>query len=190
MKNNIKIKQQNTMANIHLNDKTFKPHISGSDILKQVERVSLEIAKDYEDKNPIFIVVLNGAFMFASDLMKAYPYNCEVSFVKLASYEGTTSVEKVKQLIGLNHSIEGRDIVIIEDIVDTGITMSDLLADLKERKPASIKIATLFFKPKAFQKDYDVHYIGFEIGNEFIVGYGLDYDQLGRNLKDIYIITQ
>ena len=178
------------MANIHLNDKTFKLHISGSDILKQVERVSLEIAKDYEDKNPIFIVVLNGAFMFASDLMKAYPYNCEVSFVKLASYEGTTSVEKVKQLIGLNHSIEGRDIVIIEDIVDTGITMSDLLSDLQERKPASIKIATLFFKPKAFQKDYDVHYIGFEIGNEFIVGYGLDYDQLGRNLKDIYIITQ
>ncbi len=177
------------MAIIQLYDKSFEPHIPGADILKQVERVSLEIAEDYKDKNPIFIVVLNGAFMFASDLMKAYPYNCEVSFVKLASYDGTASSEKVKQLIGLNHSIEGRDIVIVEDIVDTGITMSDLLADLEERKPASIKIATLFFKPKAFQKDYDVHYIGFEIGNEFIVGYGLDYDQLGRNLKDIYIIT-
>ena len=177
------------MANIHLNDKIFKPHIPSEDILAQVERVSQEIAKDYKDKNPIFIVVLNGAFMFASDLMKAYPYNCEVSFVKLASYQGTESLEKVKELIGLNHSIEGRDIVIIEDIVDTGITMSDLLSDLKERKPASIKIATLFFKPKAFQKDYKVHYIGFEIANEFIVGYGLDYDQLGRNLKDIYIIT-
>ena len=177
------------MANIRLNDKVFKPHISGDDILVQVERVSQEIAKDYKGRNPIFIVVLNGAFMFASDLMKAYPYNCEISFVKLASYEGTKSLEKVKELIGLNHSIEGRDIVIIEDIVDTGITMSDLLADLKERKPASIKIATLFFKPKAFQKDYKVHYVGFEIGNEFIVGYGLDYDQLGRNLKDIYIIT-
>jgi len=177
------------MAIIQLYDKSFEPHISGTDILKQVERVSLEIAEDYKDKNPIFIVVLNGAFMFASDLMKAYPFNCEVSFVKLASYDGTASSEKVKQLIGLNHSIEGRDIVIVEDIVDTGITMSDLLADLEERKPASIKIATLFFKPKAFQKDYDVHYIGFEIGNEFIVGYGLDYDQLGRNLKDIYIIT-
>ncbi|RLD45283.1 MAG: hypoxanthine phosphoribosyltransferase [Bacteroidetes bacterium] len=177
------------MQTIQLKDKKFKTHISSEEILKQVSRVALEIAKDYKERNPIFLVVLNGAFMFASDLMKSYPYFCEVSFVKLASYEGTESSEKVKQLIGLNHSIDGRDIVIIEDIVDTGITMSDLLSDLDERKPASIRIATLFFKPESFQKDYKVDYIGFEIANDFIVGYGLDYDQLGRNLKDIYIIT-
>jgi len=178
------------MNTIQLKDKKFKTHISSDSILKEVNRVSQEIAIKYKDRNPIFIVVLNGAFMFASDLMKAYPYNCEVSFVKLASYEGTASSEKVKQLIGLNRSIEGRDIVIIEDIVDTGITMSDLLADLEERKPSSIKIATLFFKPASFQKDFKVDFIGFEIANDFIVGYGLDYDQLGRNLKDIYIITE
>ncbi len=178
------------MNTIQLKDKKFKTHISSDNILKVVNRVSQEIAIKYKGRNPIFIVVLNGAFMFASDLMKAYPYNCEVSFVKLASYEGTASSEKVKQLIGLNHSIEGRDIVIIEDIVDTGITMSDLLADLEERKPSSIKIATLFYKPASFQKDFKVDFIGFEIANDFIVGYGLDYDQLGRNLKDIYIITE
>ncbi len=178
------------MAMVTLKDKSFKPHIPGKDILKEVDRMANEIAKDYKGKNPIFLVVLNGAFMFASDLMKAYPFNCEISFVKLASYDGTTSTEKVKELIGLNHSIEGKDIVIIEDIVDTGITMNDMLEDLAKRSPASIKIATLFFKPKAFQKDFAVDYVGFNIGNEFIVGYGLDYDQLGRNLQDIYIITE
>ena len=178
------------MSVIRLKDKKFKPHILSEDIIAQANRVANEIANDYEGKNPLFIAVLNGAFMFASDLLKAYPHNCEISFVKLSSYQGTQSTEKVKEIIGLNQSIDGRDVIIIEDIVDTGITMQNLILDLDKMKPSSVKIATLFFKPEAFQKDFKIDYIGFNIGNDFIVGYGLDYDQLGRNLKDIYIISE
>lgn len=127
--------------------------------------------------------------MFASDLLKAITMNCEINFVKLSSYHGTQSTGKVKEIIGLNQDIKGRDIIVVEDIVDTGVTMENLLADLQTMKPNSISIATLLFKPASFTKDYKVHYTGFEIPNDFIVGYGLDYDQLGRNLSDIYIIT-
>lgn len=177
------------MQTIQLKDKRFRPHIVSEDIIKQVKRVAKEIEKEYKDKLPLFVVVLNGAFMFASDLMKAIDLDCEITFVKLSSYQGTHSTEKVKEIIGLNNDVSNRDIIIVEDIVDTGITMENLLLDFAKLKPSSVKIATLFFKPGSFQKDFNVDYVGFEIANDFIVGYGLDYDQLGRNLKDIYIIT-
>lgn len=177
------------MKTIQLHDKRFKINIPSEEIQRQVRRIAKEIEKDFESTTPLFIVVLNGAFMFASDLLKAITMNCEISFVKLSSYHGTQSTEKVKEIIGLNQEIKGRDIIVVEDIVDTGITMENLLADLYTMKPKSISIATLLFKPASFRKDYKVHYTGFEIPNDFIVGYGLDYNQLGRNLSDIYIIT-
>ncbi len=178
------------MKTIQLKDKTFRINFTSEEILKQVNRVASEIDRDYADKTPLIIVVLNGAFMFASDLMKAMDINCEISFVKLSSYEGTQSTEKVKEIIGLNQNIEGREIIIVEDIVDTGITMENLLADLHKMKPNSIRVATLLYKPESFRKDFKIDYIGLSIPNDFIVGYGLDYDQLGRNLSDIYIITE
>ena len=178
------------METIQLKDKTFRINFTSEEILKQVNRVASEIDRDYADKTPLIIVVLNGAFMFASDLMKAMDINCEISFVKLSSYEGTQSTEKVKEIIGLNQNIEGREIIIVEDIVDTGITMENLLADLHKMKPNSIRVATLLFKPESFRKDFKIDYIVLSIPNDFIVGYGLDYDQLGRNLSDIYIITE
>jgi hypoxanthine phosphoribosyltransferase len=177
------------MKTIQLHDKKFKINIPSEEILKQVNRVAKKIDEDFKGKTPLFVVVLNGAFMFASDLFKAISIDCEISFVKLSSYHGTQSTEKVKEIIGLNQDIKGRDIIVVEDIVDTGITMENLLADLNTMKPNSISIATLLFKPESFRKDYKVHYTGFEIPNDFIVGYGLDYNQLGRNLSDIYIIT-
>jgi hypoxanthine phosphoribosyltransferase len=178
------------MESIQLKDKKFKINIPAAQIQQQVKRVANEINGDYQGKTPLFIVVLNGAFMFASDLMKTISVDCEITFVKLSSYEGTRSTEKVKQIIGLEQNIEGRDIIVVEDIVDTGITMENLIADLTKMKPASIRISSLLFKPGSFRKDFKVDYIGFEIPNDFIVGYGLDYDELGRNLADIYIITE
>lgn len=178
------------MKTIQLKDKRFKINIPSEEILRQVGRVAEEIERDFEGRTPLFVIVLNGAFMFASDLLKAITMNCEINFVKLSSYHGTQSTGKVKEIIGLNQDIKGRDIIIVEDIVDTGVTMENLLADLQTMKPNSISIATLLFKPASFKKDYKVHYTGFEIPNDFIVGYGLDYDQLGRNLSDIYIITE
>lgn len=178
------------MKTIQLKDKKFRTNIPSEEILKQVNRVAKEISQDYKSKSPLFIVVLNGAFMFASDMMKALDIDCEVSFVKLSSYQGTKSTEKVKEIIGLNQSIDGREIIIVEDIVDTGITMENLLEDLGKMKPKSIRIASLLYKPNSFQKDFKIDYVGFEIPDDFIVGYGLDYDQLGRNLSDIYIITE
>jgi len=176
------------MKEIQLKDKRFAIEISGEDILKQVRRVANEINKDLDGKKPLFLVVLNGAFMFASDLMKNIAIDCEISFVKLSSYQGTQSTEKVKELIGLNENLKGRTVVIVEDIVDTGITMEGIIADLQKKGVAETRIATLLFKPQAFQKSYKVDYIGMEIPNDFIVGYGLDYDGLGRNFEDIYKI--
>jgi len=178
------------MQEIQLKDKRFAIDISGADILKQVKRVANEINRDLDGKQPLFLVVLNGAFMFASDLMKNINIDCEISFVKLASYQGTTSTEKVKELIGLNEDLKGRTVVVVEDIVDTGITMEGIISDLHKRGVAETHIATLLYKPQAFQKDYKVDYIGMEIPNDFIVGYGLDYDGLGRNFQDIYKIIE
>lgn len=175
---------------VKLHDKTFRVMIPAEKIDQAVTAVADRINNDYADKDtPLFVGVLNGSFMFLSDLIKKIEFNSELSFVKLSSYEGTSSTGKVKSLLGLNGSIEGRHVIIVEDIVDTGESIAHMIADLESRKPASIEVCTLFFKPASYSKPYPIRYRALEIGNEFIVGYGLDYDQLGRNLKDVYVVT-
>lgn len=173
---------------VTLGDKVFVPYLSGEKISHAVGLVAEKINADYKGKNPLFLVVLNGAFLFAADLLRSIDLDCEVSFVKFSSYQGTHSTGKVKELIGLNESLVGRDVIIVEDIVDTGTTIVQMLADLADRQTASVRVATLLFKPEAYKKDIVIDYIGLEIPNAFIVGYGLDYDGLGRNLKEIYVI--
>ncbi len=171
---------------MHINNREFQPFISSDEIMERVELIGNQISKDYHDKNPLFVAVLNGAFMFASDLMKCVNIRSEISFVKLASYESMESSGNIQKMIGLKENIEGRHIVVIEDIVDSGNTMAFFVKALSKSHPASIEIATLLFKPQALKNHLDLKYIGFEIPTKFVVGYGLDYDGYGRNLKDIY----
>ena len=171
-------------------DKEFGLYIPQEKIKANIQAVADQINRDMNGMNPLFLVVLNGAFMFASELFKRLTIPCEISFVKLTSYSGTKSTNVIRELIGLDHSIEGRHVVIVEDIVDTGHTMKYTIKQLKDLKAADVRIASLFFKPENFQYDYPINYIGMEIGNDFIVGYGLDYDQQGRNLPDIYKIIE
>jgi hypoxanthine phosphoribosyltransferase len=177
---------------IKLHDRTFRVLIPAADLDAAIDRIATRLNSDYAaraDVNPpLFLGVLNGAFMFVAELLKRIEFHCEISFVKLASYEGTGSTGKVSELIGLKNNVEGRDVIILEDIVDTGESMEHLLRSLSGHEPASVEIATLFFKPKAFTRNFDVKYRALEIGNEFIVGFGLDYDELGRNFKDIYVV--
>ena len=173
------------MDTIRIKDKTFAVSIKEEDILKEVERVADAINRDLAGKNPLFLCVLNGSFMFASDLMKRISIPCEISFVKLASYQGVSSTGVIKEVIGLNEDISGRTVVIVEDIVDTGLTMQRLLETLGTRNPAEIHIATLLVKPDKLQVELDIEYAAMQIPNDFIVGYGLDYDGFGRNYKDI-----
>lgn len=176
---------------VTLNDRTFEVMIPAQEIDHAVERVAEQINRDYADKEvPLFIGVLNGSFMFMSDLMKKISFNCELSFVKVASYEGTESSGKVKSLIGLNRDLSGRHVVIVEDIVDTGRSIAHMVKELEALNPASVEVCTLFFKPNSYCEKYPIRYRAMEIGNEFIVGYGLDYDQLGRNLEDVYVVTK
>lgn len=171
---------------IQLHDKTFVPFISEKSITAAVKKLAEEIANDHIGETPLFIGVLNGAFMVVSDLMRAYPGNCEVSFVKMASYKGTSTTGKVNELLGINESLEGRTVVLVEDIVDTGNTLEVLQDIFSKQHVKSLKTATLFFKPEAYKKNLKIDYIGIEIPNKFIVGYGLDYDGLGRNLSQVY----
>lgn len=173
---------------VQLHDKVFVPYLQESKIAEAVKAVAAKINADYRGKNPLFLVVLNGAFLFAADLLRGIDVDCEVSFVKFSSYEGTSSTGKIKELIGLNENLEGRDVIIVEDIVDTGTTIVQMMEDLAKRKTSSVRIASLLFKPEAYKKDIKIDYVGMEIPNAFIVGYGLDYDGRGRNLKDIYVI--
>ena len=175
---------------IQIKDKRFTPFIPVDRILKEVARVASEINRDLEGANPLFLSVLNGAFMFAADLMRNLTIPSEISFVKLASYAGTSSTGKVKELVGLNDNIEGRTVVIVEDIVDTGVTMKHLLETLQAGKPKEIRIATLLLKPDKLEVELDIHYVAMRIPNDFIVGYGLDYDGLGRNYRDIYTVME
>lgn len=175
------------MDRIKIHDKYFETYIKYEEIQVGVEKVAKQISAEMENNKPLFLCVLNGVFMFAADLFKYINIPCELSFVKLASYEGMGSSGNTKQLIGLNEDIKGRHIIILEDIVDTGNTIEDLHNRLTDMEVASIKIGTLFMKPEAYKKDLNIDYVGMEISNQFIVGYGLDYDGLGRNLKDIYI---
>lgn len=178
------------METIRIKDKQFKTFITEEQILKEVARVGEEINRDLADANPLFVSVLNGSFMFTADLMKHVSVPCEISFVKLASYAGTSSTGKVKELVGLNDDITGRTIVIVEDIIDTGLTMERLIETLKARNPKEIRIATLLVKPDKLKVNLDINYIAMSIPNDFIVGYGLDYDGLGRNYRDIYTVIE
>jgi hypoxanthine phosphoribosyltransferase len=175
---------------IQLHDKQFVPFISAEEIEFAIANMAKQMDDDFFDDVPVFVGVLNGAFMVMADLMKHYRGMCEVSFVKMASYEGTQSTNAVKQLIGINQNLEGKTVVIIEDIVDTGNTIEELKAIFKEQKVKHFKIATLFLKPEAYKKDIKLDYVGIRIPDKFIVGYGLDYDGLGRNLKDIYQLAE
>lgn len=176
------------MNKINILDKRFRLYIPQNDIENAIQKVANTINRDMCGKNPVFLVVLNGAFMFAAELFKRVSIDCEVCFVKLSSYEAMHSTGDVKQVLGLDRSLEGRNVVIVEDIVDTGHTLRYALDFLKDKNAAEVKIATLFFKPKAFRYDYPIDYVAMNIQNEFIVGYGLDYNQLGRNLPDVYIL--
>ena len=178
------------MKTVKVLDKEFGLFISQEKIEESIQTVAENINYDMEGKNPLFLVVLNGAFMFASELFKRLTIPCEISFVKLSSYAGTETTSVVRELIGLDHSLDGRHVVIVEDIVDTGHTMRYTIQKLRDLKAADVRIATLFFKPDNFKYDYPIDYKGMDIGNDFIVGYGLDYNQQGRNLPDIYKIIE
>lgn len=181
---------QNNNNRVTLHDKTFELSIPYEELNKAIQKVADQINEDYKDiDKPLFLGVLNGAFMFMSELMQKINFPCELSFVKLASYVGTSSTGKVQELIGLRNNVEGRHLIIVEDVVDTGESMEHLLRSLSGHKPASVTIATLLFKPTKFTKDYEVKYRAMDIPDDFIVGFGLDYDELGRNLKDIYTIV-
>jgi len=178
------------MKKIKVKDLEFTVSITAKEIDKAAQKVADEINRDLKDKTPLFLVILNGAFMFAADLFKKINIECEVSFVKLSSYVGTKTTSTVRELIGLDEVLKDRYVVIVEDIIDTGITMENTIQKLKHLEAADVRIATLLFKPDAFQKDYPIDYIGMEIPNEFIVGYGLDYDGYARNLPDIYTLIE
>lgn len=171
---------------VHIKDKQFGISIRSEEILSAVARVAKEINRDMEGKNPLFICVLNGAFMFASDLMKEVDIPCEITFVKLSSYSGIYTTGNVKEVLGLSESVLGRTVVVVEDIIDTGLTMERIIESLKVKGAKEIKVATFFQKPNALIRDIQIDYIAKKIPNDFIVGYGLDYDGYGRNLKDIY----
>ena len=174
------------MPTLKVHDKEFIPYITAAQIEEQVNRVAAEINKDYENKKPLFIAILNGAFIFAADLFKKINLEAEICFIKLASYKGVKSTGKVITAIGLDVELYGRDVIIVEDIVDTGKTLSEFLPQLEHHHPSSLKIATLLHKPAAMVHPIKIDYLGFTIPNKFVLGYGLDYDGLGRNIKEIY----
>lgn len=178
------------MKNVKLHDKTFKPFLSKEEISKAIQKLAVSIQNEYATLNPIFLGVLNGSFLFTADLVREFEGDCEVSFIRMASYEGTNTTGKVNTVMGLKESLKDRHVIIIEDIVDTGNTIEALYTLLEKEEPASLKVATLLYKPKAYQKEIPIDYVAITVGNEFLVGYGLDYDGLGRNLKDIYIINE
>lgn len=173
---------------VTLKDKTFVPYITSDKILESVHLMAQKINEDLKNDMPLFLVVLNGSFMFAADLLKEVVIPCEICFIKLASYHGTSSTGTVSELIGLTDEIKGRTVVIVEDIVDTGITLEKLIGVLQKRDVKKIKVASFLFKPESYSKNIAVDYVGMEIPNDFVVGYGLDYDGLGRNMKDVYVL--
>lgn len=178
------------MKQVKLHDKVFQVSIPEAQILRAVKHVADQLNQDLEGEDkPLFISVLNGSFLFTADLMRNIDIPCEISFLKLTSYQGTKSTGKVQELIGLNDSIEGRTVIVLEDIVDSGNTLETLTRLINAYKPKRLKIASLLYKPEAYKKDIKIDYIGISIPNDFIVGYGLDYDGLGRNLRDIYTVV-
>lgn len=174
------------MKTVKIKDKEFELFLSQEEIEKAIDQVATKMSKDLADSNPLFICILNGAFMFVSELMKRVNVPSEMTFVKLSSYTGTSTTGEIKEIMGLVEDIKDRTVVIVEDIVDTGHTMTRMLAELGKSEPKEIKIATLLFKPKALKTNVELDYVALEIPSDFIVGYGLDYDGYGRNLPDIY----
>lgn len=175
---------------ISLGDKSFRPYITEGQIQAAVRKIADQINEDYRGKCPLIVPVLNGSFMFASDLMKMLTCACHVTFIKASSYKGTESTGILATLIGINEDITGRDVIILEDIIDTGHTLAKIIPSIQALGPATVRVGTLIFKPKALQTNIQIDYTGLEITNEFIVGYGLDYDGLGRNLKEIYQVIE
>ena len=178
------------MPHIVVHDKSFEPYLDASAIKEKVQRIGNELNRDYAGKKPLFIAILNGSFMFASDLFKVLQIDAEICFIKLASYKGTKSTGHIITAIGLDTDLYNRHVVIVEDIVDTGKTLSEFLPQLKYQQPASLKIAALLHKPDAMVYPINIDYLGFTIPNDFVVGYGLDYDGLGRNIPEIYKVTE
>ena len=178
------------MDPIKIHDKKFRISYPEAEILKHVQAVADRINKDMKDKNPLFLAVLNGSFVFAADLMRLITIPCEISFVKLASYQGTMSTGKSKEVIGINEDISGRTVIILEDIVESGLTMKRMIDSLGTRNPESVHICTLLLKPEKLKVNLNIEYAAMEIPNDFIVGYGLDYNQQGRNLRDIYTLVE
>lgn len=178
------------MTVIKLHDEYFKPFLSEEQILTAVKTLAEKVAADYKDETPIFVGVLNGAFMFVSDFLKAYPHPCEVSFVKMSSYGGLTSTGIVETLLDVSEDIEGRSVIILEDIIDTGRTLQELIHMFSNINVKEFKIASLFYKSEIYNGEYTIDYVGIEIPDKFIVGYGLDYKELGRNLREVYQLNQ
>lgn len=177
------------MELITIKDKQFKPYIGYDKISASINEVAKKINIDLKDEKPLFLVVLNGSFMFAADLLKEVHIPCEISFIKVASYHGTTSSGSVTELVGLSENISGRTVVIVEDIVDTGVTIEKLYSILLQKGASEIRIASLLMKPDSYKKPFPIDYVGIKIPNDFVVGFGLDYDGMGRNLKDIYVLA-
>ncbi len=176
------------MSVVKIHDKSFETSIPESEIKQRVKAVANQISHDMEGKNPLLLAVLNGAFVFAADLMREMTIPCEISFVKLASYQGVTSSGTVKEVIGINENLAGRTVIIVEDIVESGLTMKRMIESIGTRNPESVHICTLLLKPDRLQVPLDIEYVAFKIPNDFILGYGLDYDQQGRQLRDIYTL--
>lgn len=174
---------------IQVRDKKFQPFLKADEIKEQILRMAGEINADYEGKRPLFVAILNGSFMFAADLFRELTIEAEICFIKLASYKGTRSTGNVITSIGLDESIKGRHVVIVEDIIDTGKTLHAFLPQLIDQQPASLKIAALLNKPTAMVHQLEINYLGFKVEDKFLVGYGLDYDGLGRNISEIYQLT-
>lgn len=169
---------------------TFEPYITREQIAARVQEIAADISGLYEGKIPYFICVLNGAFPFAADLFRALSIDAEITFIRLKSYEGTRSEGAVKEIVGLTDSIEGRDVIVVEDIIDTGNTMAKLLNDLRAKNPSSVRVASLLYKPESVRSDVNPDYVGFTIPSKFIIGYGLDLDGIGRNLPDIWVLAE
>ena len=177
------------MSRVKIKDKTFETSMTEAEIKQRVKELAHEMSRDLEGKNPLFLAVLNGAFIFAADLMREMTIPCEISFVKLASYQGTASTGTIHEVIGINEDLTGRTVVIVEDIVESGLTIRRMMEQIGTRHPASVQVCTLFFKPERLKEDLKLDYVAFSIPNDFILGYGLDYDQQGRGLKDLYTLV-
>ena len=178
------------MKRIQVKDKTFEVSIPAAALAREVQRVATEITRDYAGREPLFLPVLNGSFIFAADLLREVDLPCEISFIKLASYQGTQSTGEIREVIGLAQDITGRDVIIVEDIIDSGLTMAHMIETLQRHNPASIRVCSLLVKPAALKVEIPIDYRAMDIPNDFIVGYGLDFDGFGRNTKDIYTLVK